>query len=142
MSNMNMSRSEWLLFLLLPLAVFPLFWMVASFTDWLVGDAKTIMRIIYDSRKELLIDFLQDWSASLLFSAFFVWLLYMPLYIFLKNKGFSKSLVAIFSGVLLGLLVGIVIYRFDIAGIVVAVMTGFIIGVCCLLLVRITGLWK
>jgi len=137
-----MNRIEWLLFLLLPLLVFPFFLFVASLIDWLIGDAKMIMQLSYGSRTQLLIALLRGWITSIPVSALVIWIIYLPTYVFLGAKGLGHWLRPVLAGLLIGFLVGIVIYHFDFTGILIAGMTGLLIGACLSLLERIASRWK
>jgi hypothetical protein len=138
----NISRVEWVLFLLLPLLVFPVFWILALVIDWFIGDAEIIMRLLYESRNVLLTEFLQDWIASLPSSAFIIWLLYFPTYLYLGSKGFGKINGTLLSGFLVGLILGAWLYRLNILGIIIVGMSGIFLSFCLLFLSGILHRWK
>jgi len=129
MQQRQLRWASWLLIILMPLLVFPTYWMIASFFDWLMGDASVVLRILHESKGQFLRDFLADWVSSLPVSAIFIWLLYLPIYKLLVLKVKSKPIQSILAGILAGIIVGVWLYSVNLIGLVIVGMTGFLISI-------------
>lgn len=138
---MQKIQYNWVIFIFMPLLIFPVFWMIASLFDWLIGDATVVLEILHESKGQLLRDFLADWIASLPVSAVFIWLLYLPIYMVLGLKLESKALQFVSAGILTGIVVGVWLYRIDLVGLAIVSITGCSIGILIMFWHWMLALW-
>lgn len=117
------------MFLLIPFALFPVFWCVATLHDWLAGDARTMIGILHGSRGHLLHQALGDWRASMPFSMVAAWAIFLPVYLIAGRAMRGGSFHPVFAGAVTGVLIGLLLYRQEIAGILIMGVTGCLMGI-------------
>ena len=123
-----------IIIILLPFFVFPVYFVIAALLDWAVGDAYVVINFLYDSKGQILREFLLSWESSLPESFCFVWTLFCLMYFFSLRKASWR----LFSGILIGLIVGFVagkyLYGSYVSGLVITSMTGFFLAGTILLI--------
>ena len=130
MQNRRVRPGDWIFLAISPLLVFPVYLVVASLFDWFTGDAFLAMRILHDSRGQLLRELAADWIASLPLVAPFAWLLFLALYLVAGRRPGGKGIRTLLAGLLAGLMAGVWLYHADTTGMLVAGITGAVLGMC------------
>ena len=129
---------ELILFVFLPVLVFPVFWTVATLIDWFVGDSDVVLRILYDSKGQLLREFLTDWISSLPFSTSMSWLVVFPVYYLYVYRGLGGKASHFLFIIAAWLALGVWLYRIDMVGLLTMIVTGGLIGGALELLSRLS----
>jgi hypothetical protein len=115
---------EWLSFVLMPALFFPLFWVIATLLDWQLGDSNVILRLTYDSKGQVLSEFMHDWVASLPLSMSMSWLVLLPAYYFISRKAYSRRIVIIVIGVAAWVGMGILYFKSHLLGVITMLASG------------------
>ena len=118
---------QWAFVLIMPVLFFPILSVFSLIFDWFIGDAGSVLQILHGPKKQFLYDYLIDWRDSLLLSAIFIWLVFMPIYHFIKNKVTSKKKHLFISGILVWIVIGVYLYQFNPIGILLIGLSGLFI---------------
>ena len=118
---------KWSFVLIMPALFFPILSTLSLMFDWFIGDTGSVLQILHGPKKQFLYDYLIDWRDSLLISAIFIWLIFMPIYHFIKNKVTSKKKHLFISGILVWIAIGAYLYQFNPIGILLIGLSGLFI---------------
>lgn len=118
---------KWFYVLIMPVLFFPVLSILSLVFDWFIGDAGSVLQILHGPKKQFLFEYLLDWRDSLLISAIFIWLVFMPIYHFIKNKVTSKKTHLFISGIIVWIVIGAYLYQFNPIGILLVSLSGLFI---------------
>ena len=126
--NMNgsMPLTEWLVVVFIPAILFPMFFALAMLGDYLFGNSAVVLYLLYDSKSDLLNDFIRSYIASLPFSMITIWFVFLPLNLYFKKQHLDTYLVISLFGLIIGLILGIILYRLNLTGIILFSFTGLV----------------
>lgn len=117
---------QWLYIVIMPMLLFPIISLLSIIFDWVFGDAERVLQIIHGSKRQILYQYITDWSDSLVLSAILIWVIFTPIYLILKRKEITKKANLFISGLLIWFVIGIVLYHFNLTGIFLISITGFL----------------
>lgn len=119
---------ELIFLLILPFIMLPIIASMSTAIDWLFSDGEIVLRILYASNRLQFYEYLSDWRNSFSLSIIVIWVLYTPLYLFLKYKRYSGTIIVFLSGLILFSIIGLFLYQDNLIGIIVFALSGLIIS--------------
>lgn len=124
--NMNgrIPLTEWIVVIFIPAILFPIFFVLAMLGDYLFGNSSVVLHLLYDSKSDLLNDFIRSYITVLPFSMITIWFVFLPLNLYFKKQHLDTYLVISSLGLIIGLILGVLIYRLNITGIMLFTFTG------------------
>lgn len=128
-------RTQLFMLLVIPSMLFPVFWILAFLYDCLLGDAAVVLRIQYDSKWDLLRQFLGDWYASLPLSVVIVWLILLSVFILSACQVYRGARYSLLVSGFVGLMAGFWLFKSEISGVLVMGIAGCCIG-CGMLIMQ------
>ena len=111
----------------MPLLLFPVLSVLTLILDWSIGDSGRILQILHSSKIQFLYEYLIDWKDSLLLSCIVIWLIFVPIFIFMRNRALYNAVYLFVIGTSVWVGIGLFFYQLDLTGIFLVSMTGIIL---------------
>jgi hypothetical protein len=122
---------------LIPIIFFPVISTLSLFTDWLFESGENLVAIIYGPKQEILSQYINDWSSSIILCSIVTYFIFTPLYLFFKRNNVALKVNPIITSTLIWLSAGIYLNYYNIVGIILMGTTGLLFAIALILLQRI-----
>jgi hypothetical protein len=122
---------------LIPIIFFPVISSLSLFTDWLFESGENLVAIIYGPKQEILSQYINDWSSSIMLCSIVTYFIFTPLYLFFKRNNVALKVNPIITSTLIWLSAGIYLNYYNIVGIILMGTTGLLFAIALILLQRI-----